>query len=197
MTERFRRFQRVTWRRSTIAALGLAVVGIVSVSVGIGWLVIGFNDIPHRIDARPNVPVPGDSTLRLSQGQRGIWLEVTAPSRPDLADVGVTITPAAGGAPLPIRFPTGLENYDLKGRRGALIGTVLIPVTSDYRVEVDGRGGDNVSIGATTATEDLIDTAPAFTAFGIGVLGFFAAVLVTLVAASRRRRSGPQPADGP
>ena len=185
-------------RRVRALYVGLVLVGIAVIAavVGVVLIVTAINQVPDKLDARPKVAVPGTATLRLTQGERGIWLETRAPSRPDPRNVGVTVTPAAGGEPLPVLFPRTVDNYDLEGRRGALIGTVVVPTTGDYVVVVDGRGGSNVSIGATTSADDLVDVSGPAIAFSIAAGAGFLGIITLLVAFIRHIRRQSPPRDG-
>ncbi len=89
-----------------------------------------------------DVPVPGDATLTLPADKVKVDYDERRegreaddwPGSPD--GLVVTITPAAGGAPLEITPPRTHHDYTTMRRIGSRVGSVEIPAAGDYTVSV-------------------------------------------------------------
>jgi hypothetical protein len=94
------------------------------------------------------VPVPGEATVTLAAGkvtinydEQRMGRDVDEPSRGKEwygvpGGVEVTITPAAGGAPLTIDGGFGSSDYSTLKRIGSRYGKVQVPAAGEYVVRV-------------------------------------------------------------
>lgn len=162
---------------------------VILVLGGVGASILMFAGIMSAGSDMQHVHVPGESVVHISEaGNKTLFYEqpnVTNATVPIGLDVQVT--PAAGGAALPVG-PAGTNfTYNNGSVAGRNFGSVNFPTAGDYKVKVkvpEGVPADgNIALGGNPAGAVL---GTIFGFFGIGLASFVLCILVVVVVGVKR-----------
>jgi len=175
--------------------LGLLVIVAGGIGAGL-WVVAGLAQYRTDVRAFSRVPADGGGDVHLSApGHFVLYNE--SPVFPADGGLSVTVTPAGGGAPLPLARYGTLENgrrstltYNVDRYSGDAADTFSVPAAGTYHV--GSTCTDAPSSCATLAVGKTIGPRLALTAIGalfIGFVGFLAGVALLIATFARRRRA--------
>lgn len=182
------------------SAAGYWVAGVVFLAGAIGaivWLadsLVGAFTLPDGFD---RVPVPGETAVRLDEGQHTLWAEgrgTTGSARP--APRVEVIAP--DGTPVPLRAPATTRTYTVGRRRGTAFAEFTAEREGPHTIRAFGEpGGQQVAVGTLF---DLGALRGIVGAVVVGAVSFLVALIVfvvTLVRRSRAARAVGAPVVGP
>jgi hypothetical protein len=176
---------------------GYWVAGVVFLAGAIGaivWLavsVVGALTLPDDFD---RVPVPGEMTVELDEGEHTLWEEergTTGTARPT-PRVEVL---APDGTPVRQRGPSATQTYTVGEHRGTAFAEFVAETDGSYTVRAFGEpDGRQVAVGT------LFDLGAVWGILGaivVGVVSFLVALIVFVVTLVRRSRAARPPFSGP
>jgi hypothetical protein len=173
-------------RPPAIAGLVLLVALVVG---GVTIAALAAVELPRGVLEETSTPIPGSDEVRLEARKYNVFYDGSSTDEA-IPPLRVLVTPAGGGAPLPLGDFGGSLNYG----NAQAIGTVEVPREGAYRISTAGgpglAGDPSVVLGEPIGKRILQVVLGAALAF-LGLLGSILLVVISLV--RRRRRAAGSP----
>jgi hypothetical protein len=173
-----------------VAAVLLFLAGVIG---GITLIVVGVQSYVDRIEGFERFSVPGSTRVELDEGGHSIYFE-----RPGLDDVdpiprlSATVTPADGGAPLPLDDYDTDVSYQVSGHDGRGVFTFPVDDPGTYVVRADGSGGE-LAVGRGVGSRWVGSVIAGVALIGLGPLLGLVLAVVTFLRRSRAKRGAAPP----
>jgi hypothetical protein len=178
-------------------AAAVFVLGTVGAVV---WFVVSIVNAVNLPNDYDRIPVPGERTVRLEEGEWVLYHEYRGATTGFAPDPEVVVT-GPDGDEVPVRPITYEETYEIGGREGRAFGRFDAEVTGSYTIEVFGEPGGRGQQVAVGRFFDLSSVAGIVGSIIVGALAFLVALTVLIITLVRRSRwkklSGPPAATPP
>jgi len=151
------------------------------------WFVVSIVNTISLPDGFDRIPVPGERTIRLEEGEWTLYHEYRGATTGFAADPDVVIT-GPDGDEVPVRSVTVEESYEVGGREGRAFGKFTADVAGAYTVTVLGEPGGRSQQVAVGQFVDLSSVLGIVGSIVVGAIAFFVAVTVLVITLVRRSR---------